>query len=431
MKRISCLFLIALFVFAAACGAPHELNTQNADWQETDSSETKGEAAFPVPSFELPEISVPHPLTKQDLDSLPTATAKMTEDELRDVCVRFFELSGTFQWTPSDSVSYVNLSNTLSFQRGVVYGGLPYTHSSLSIYSFLDHYDEETGVLDTAPYKMAFDGAFGNDCADALFWAWARISNTISFTGTKNMQPARGCLLLGDYRYDTSISSFQRLGGTVKICEENGEQTMFKAYSLLKKADGVVCWNEPNGGHAMMVIENETVSNADGTVNGDESRVTVIEQVSSLTPTDQDGVSVLVECGYHNTVTYSDLFSKRGYLPITIAELAGTDPVEKAEAILEVAENADFDTLTAAELKTNYRLAKVDFTIQDASGALLYSWVKNGSEDTMYSVRMSDVLSRAAIRRSLKGEGPYTLNITATVGTGETLDVYTGVIASV
>ena len=409
-----------LLISFAGCGQTEPVTVEQTAPETANTTEKTGE---------LPAVTVPVPLTRERLESLPVANSSMTEEELRQLCISFFELSGTFQWTPTDSFSYPNGDKTLAFNKGVLYGGLPYTHASSDVYSFLDFYDEKTGVLDSSSMKLSFNNLLGNDCADAVFWAWARISNTISFRLTEFMQPARGCLLLGDYSYDTGIDSFREIVGTREVFKQNGEQKMFEAYALLKMADGLVCWNAPAGGHAQMIVTNNVVRKADGTIDGNESFVTIMDQGSSLTRTDQDGVIVQVECGNHVKETYNDL-TKRGYLPIQIAELAGLDPVEDGEVKLDVPENADIDTLIAAQFEANYRISKVITEIKDASGNVVYSGKKYGSEAYMYSIPMSEVLTKAVLRRYLKGDGPFTITISALIGNGETLEAYSGTLAS-
>ena len=139
--------------------------------------------------------------------------------------------------------------------------------------------------------------------------------------------------------------------------------------------------------------------------------------------------------------SFSELYSK-GYLPFTAPELAGTDPVDKAD--LEFTHKKP--TITISELSSqtltsnNYVISDVHFTVKDSKGNETYigMFAKNvTSPAAMKIYTLSTAMTNNIIYSSkdyLKTElskytdGSYTLVISARVSTGELITVYTGTL---
>ena len=435
---LSVVISLILSLFSCGNGTVPEAPEQTAPPEETEETaavpeDTHIDTETPVsetqeandPQVEEPVFTAHHPLTVEELNSLPVANSSMTVNELRDLCLDFFILQASFQWTPSETLTYSSTNSEHTFRKGELYGGLPYSQASSNLYSFLDYYDETTGIFDVAEAGPDFGTTLGNDCADAVFWAWSRVSNSISFTVTSNMMPSRGCLKLGDVVYDEEAASFKNQY-TKTICAENGTEVMYAAYALLEKADGMVSSN--GSGHARMVMENHPFYN--GTeIDGEKSYVLTVEQHSKLKSTwqgtDDDGAWVEVVGGIGTGYTYANLFEK-GYIPLTIAEFTGDDPVEEAHAELDpLPEDPDLEALLASEIVSNYRISKVTYTVTDGDEVPLYGYLY-GRQKTMYRMPVSDLIdSEKAAQAGLAGRS-CTVTINAVVGTGETIPVFTG-----
>ncbi|MBQ3865535.1 MAG: hypothetical protein II776_01440 [Clostridia bacterium] len=364
---------------------------------------------------------------KARLAALPVATDDMPVAERRKLCVDFARLQCSFQWTPTHTfrVEYSRGVNT--FQKGVVYGGVPYAHTSSSIYAMMDIYDEETGALLTEPFVkgQSFTSYYGNDCADSIFWAWARVSSSIRYVLTTGMDPHAGCLKLGPYQYNEAEGYF---GVTTKgICQANGEQTMYRSYAMCQAADGIVMNNQSKGtgGHARMVSAQAVVVTApDGTIDGDQSYLVCIEQRSSFTPTDFGGHYVQVQGGIDRKFSFASLFLE-GYIPFQIGEVAGLLPVQKAAASLEGEPTAA--GLSEADLVSNYRIAKATFVLTNDRGEVVMDRFAYGSESWMYRMPLVSILHlRPAFALRDLEPGSYHLKLTALVGSGETLTAYDG-----
>ncbi len=417
LSAVSLVLILALLAGLCSCAGTLE---EDPAVTETGTAET-----LPLPeSTGEPIDPVPDRSVREKLAALPVANENMTQEELKQLCVDFCVLQGSFQWTPNYDIRYNPGSKDLVFLRGGLYGGLPYTHASSNLYSFLDYYDDATGVFDVSAFKNSVSSYLGNDCADAVFWGWARVCNKIDYILTVYMTPVHGCLKLGNHTYDETADNF-RSQPTKEICGRNGAAEMYRSYALMQKADGMVTWNDE--GHARMVVENHPV--AEGTsFNGDESYAVFVEQWSRITNTDQNGATVMVEGGIYTRYTYRQLFTT-GYLPFRLAEFYGTDPVEKAEVHLEPraegAEVKDLESLLDCNLISNYRISKVIYTLTDkADGTVAYEGHKYGSESTMYGIPMQTVINKSAIRRAVTSGHTYSLDVRVLVSTGETLDLF-------
>ena len=75
--------------------------------------------------------------------------------------------------------------------------------------------------------------------------------------------------------------------GTDDVCAENGEQIMYQSYAAMQVGDGGITLWEENGHTNMCSVAPTVVYNDDGTINGDESWLCIIEQGAIW----EDGVS--------------------------------------------------------------------------------------------------------------------------------------------
>ena len=416
MKKSIAFFLslTALLCLFTACG---EELSQTLTETQTATAQTEAEPAI---------TPVPVPFDPQKLYGLPVADSEMTEEELRDLCVNYFLMQGTIPWKTKQSFLYdchgagnADENGNLHFEKGVLYGGLPYTRASSNLYTWLEYYDPETGFLDVSGLKNNVGTVLGNNCSDAVFWAWARVSTTISFTGTGEMTTVHGCIPLGDYEVDTTLDANRE---TKNTCRTNGEAKMYECYALLKKADAVETTNTE--GHTMMCTEDAHVERVNGVIDPNKSYITVIEQHSSFKNLEIDGMNVKVQSGAYNTYTFKEIFNK-GYIPVTIAELAGKKDIEKAWAKTDLPGDCTTAAIDAAKLTANYRLSKIIITFTNADGSVAATSVYHPSESYMYEIPLSKASYKTSIR-SLKKGTAYGLKIEVLLANGETLVAYEG-----
>ena len=285
MKRIVLITTtIALLLTFAACGndAPADTSVQTGDY-----------------------------ITEDYVAQQPTQPATEPEDPAeilayrRDVVEQEMCRMSAVLWTPAEIVTYhmatqspgieaagqEDPKHVITFVPGNIYQGIPYTHGGGSGYSWLSYataQDENgvytlsgltTEVLSGSGGTTQFNYArLGNDCADQLFWAWGQVSSSISFHGTSTMTEGNGCLKVGSY---VANGNFSKENNTQAIVEKNGKETMFAAYTLLQKGDALVNYTPSGAGHTVMIVECHTEHLADGTVDGDNSYVVILEQTGA------------------------------------------------------------------------------------------------------------------------------------------------------
>ena len=380
MKRITALFLL-LSCLLASCSSQITMNHSTEEKNEAaESKETTEKSNKDTESEEITETEdyipiVTDKLSWEKIEAFAKANEAMTIEEAREVCVSFLRFSLTFAWTPDSDFKFSRNKNDemTTLKKGTVYGGLPYGGvSSGTVYRLMEVYDTETGVVNMK--KVAPGGEtqyFANQCSMGAYQGWGRVINSPNYTWTEHMTQKNGFLCVGPYTYENTISSFSEKG-TAIICEENGEQAMFQSYAAMLPADGLVC-NNPHGGHVIMCSGNvKVVYNSDGTINGEESSFTVLDQGQKFTEkTQSNGSKYMVQGGVDRTLTFKKALDST-YIPFTFAEFLGTDPIENAEAKINLTGSAVTQAdLRNAVIETNYSIADVYINVLDESGEVV------------------------------------------------------------
>ena len=303
------------------------------------------------------------------VEALPLASEKMTKDQLRQLCIAYFDLQLSFQWTPSRSVTdyphtYANVEKTLD--AGSVYGGIPYQSLGTgNLYRWLEYYDEATGVFDIdraiaenggdavtsverdengniTYYRYRWMRSLFNQCSVASFCGWGRVINSAHFAWTSEMNVHNGFIPVGGYTYGYTYNGtyygpedivrfgdrnaqYNPLGYDTKDVIRDwkaarGEDAMLRCYTQMQPADCLV-----SGGHAMMVREVNLYYNEDGSVNYRRSTVTVLEQTEGWgTESELSGIPYKIQGA--NGATYTLLYlQSKDYIPFTFAEFLEDD----------------------------------------------------------------------------------------------------------
>ena len=426
MKKILCLFLtLVLLQPLISCG------------NDLPSSESKTEEALPKTQTQVKETeetkpeypTVHQPLTWEKIDAIPVAKEGMTSGQLRQICLDLFRLSLTFQWTPAQAYSYKISEKNVVLKTGKVYAGVPYVAENAggSFYAFLRYYDPETGILDLGGAKSAgIIPTLGTHCSSGAFWGWARVVNSIpSRYATVMYHHEQGFLRVGPYQYFTPGDRWDREDNSTKnCCTANGQDVMFRSYAAIEPADGLLLVM-PYGMHVRMAVSVTVVKNEDGSINGDKSYVTYLDQGSSWDEKDlgEEG-SVSFQGGVDERESFSKLY-KTGYVPFTFGEFLGTDPIEKAEATLKTEGDVTLAQLKDAKLTSNYFLADINLTAYDAEGKVRFTTACNpGNTFCVKTMEMDRLLMSANTQKEVKAAERVVIK--AYLANGETVTVFDG-----
>ena len=416
MKKIICLLLAVAMLSLCACGKEPQAVEQTQP--------------------EQPQHSVPRPVTWADIDAIPIATANMTEEELRQICVDFFRLQLSFQWTPKETLAY-NISSYdkhPELKPGTVYAGCPYISPSNTgnLYRVMDFYDSETGVLDTTQMtSQDFAWLIGNDCVTGPYWGWGRVVNSLLRFSNNYMTQDYGCIPVGPYHYE-GITQWSEENNTPSVCNANGKQIMYESYAQLKPADGLYTqYNEAKNSHMRMVAAAPTVVlDEAGNIDGLQSFVTYLDQGSSFEPYNQDGTVVQIQGGVDVRISFRALYDA-GYLPFTRAELIGEDPVDPAliRTQIPVPEKLTLDNLRRINFSSNYTISHFSMELRDEKGNVTY-------EKTLYTQRRLEQdasvgqLMDMDQLQSILSTGPQQVSVTCRVSTGQLLTVCEGLLSA-
>ena len=408
MKRIlSFILVLALMLPLAACGG----NTETP----------------PETTVEKIKTDVAEPLSWDKINAIPIANDTMSEEELRQICLDFMRLQLTFGWTPSQQVTYKGTTNSeKTFYPGKVYGGIPYMSVHFgNIYTAADYCDPDNGVMDLSGGAETID-LFANQCSSAMFWAYARVCNSVTYRFTWGALEKNGCLRVGDYTYPETLESYSK-NKTMDICASNGMSVMFEAYAQLEHADGIV--NYSNAGHMRMIAEKpNVVRGADGTIDPAKSTITYLDQIANWSKgTQSNGIEYEVEGGVDVTVNFLELYND-GYLPFTVAELNKEKPVDKSETTIDCKDAAvSAAALGQYTVTSNYAISDITVSVKDADGKEVYSKTEAAYLENLvnFSVKL-ELLDAEGLKPY--ADGKHTVEISARIGTGEKPVVYTGTL---
>ena len=410
-------------------------------------------------------------LTWDVINSFPLKTKDMTVAEMRQLCVDFMAFTKTFVWTPDQTVNFKRSGNggSDSMEQGQLYGGLPYVGlGSGNVYRMMDYIDPATGLVDMEKAVPALKNGgtlatadmkfFGSQCSESVYWAWGRVMNSTNYSWTYSVTPYNGFILLGDIRID-DITSWSSAYNTDVACAENGRQTMYGGYAQLQKADGLVYYvksgTDNAAGHLVMAYSDAyVVYNADGTINGDESYVLLIDQHQKWT----EATNAAGDTFQHkNNVGVKHTFKKlydSGYIPFTFAEFLGQASIEDTQVQLTKDKTAVIsgtiresdrvyvtdlttDTLAwndifASNVQSNYGVVDVYVSLYTDAGREFYRHAVRSSAAGNKNLAMEASGEMVTVWQlaDIAENRSYSGKIEVQLGTGERVVIFDGTITT-
>lgn len=431
MQRTICLLLaILLLCSLAACQqAPAETTTAPT---ETTAAPTETTAA---PT----ETTAPEETTEVTEPTEPMTEEEKILWERRQIVIDYMRELTSILWTSDTSFDYaipVKNENYFSVVAGRVYQGLPYSFGHSAVNSFLEYAvgQDEKGIYSLSGLKAgAFHGnspeaRFGTNCSSAVALAWSQIGASITTLGTRNMCEANGYLPVGDYENEVELNT-----STTGVVAKNGAEVMFAAYAQLKPADCVVRLAKPYDSHAMLVEAVHVVYLEDGSIDGFNSYISVLDQTNSYFKkqghdwNSELGVEVYRIGGLPRKVSFRTLLTK-GYLPITCKELRDPSPLPEPE-VADTETVFNKDTLLKGTISCNWWIDAVTIIITDSTGTEIQKAAVTAIAYHARTVDMQQFVTehpdaiRGSIDPAALASGNYHCTVVCRLTTGEEFTV--------
>ena len=423
MRRWIALLLAAVLVCGCLAGCGNETPAQTQ--QTTDATE----------AAEKNPLAGDY-LKAEQVYNLPVATADMTKEELRQLCVDYFKLQISFLWNSNMDIEFpmTYKTGTKVIPKENLYGGLLYQSTGTgSLYRALEYYDEEQGLFDLEKafaenggygegaaitdegtnklgeryFKYRCMMTFGNQCSVGAWWGFGRVINSANYDWTYDMTVYNGFIPVGCYTYGFEHEGKQYGPGDIIAFGEtdteelyygnpigydtkhvikdwnaaNGKEAMFECYAQLKPGDVLV-----NNGHTLMAESVNLYVGKNGEVNYNLSTVNVVEQIEGW------GIDTFVDGrkyqqqGSNGSYLFTQLQEEK-YIPFTFIELLDeNDPQDKKhidyynEYFSEksaVAEQYQVFTFTEEELK--------EMTGPGVEKAVTFTTLEEGAESVTFA----------------------------------------------
>ncbi len=436
MKRLFCLSLaLCMTLSLAACAGDSQQPT------------TEATEATPSPYADI----VANPTTwYEDMMSIPVANSSMTTDELRDICVRQFKANLGFTWTPNMPMNFtyslLDKTREISLPAGIAYSGLCYAAGNKdgatigNVFKVLDYYDKETGVVDVRAMGDDAMSILSSACAYGAQNAWNRVSNShnLNSMDTYTIYDSN-IVLVGPYKYEPYIYNYEFLGdgrtATNKIIQHNGMAVMCESLAAMLPGDGLY---STSAYHVMMCsIAPEVVRDANGNIDPAQSYMHVCEQAAAGTQGNvediiqSNGVALRPLGTIDRKVTFKELLDK-GYIPFTIKEFIGEDPVEEGKAWVgsQVSGLPNGEPLTMTELFNkqlhgNYQIVCVKIKVTDPAGNELVSYdpcLWTSPKTQSYTLSLNEALEEDKL--TPYADGKNTIHVYAQLANGELLEAF-------
>ncbi len=411
-KRIIALLMVALLSFLlCSCGE----KKQESKKTETDDY-----------SLMYPVSEIPNYALKEGA----------TTDEIRQTAINAMHDALSVPWFTKKTIAYhrdINGENVnFVAKTNYEYCGIPYTNGSSSLLHWLQYYNFETGEI-TGIDETKLNESLGNSCATAVMWGWSAISTTYKGIPSYTMNKSYGAYPVGDYAIPQSLNNYKSYS-TDTICEDNGREKMFEAYSKVLPGDGLVSYTKTGkGNHAVMAIEKAHIEyNEEGAINEKTSYIVIQDQraghssnSSTYVITDEDGNKSHYAGRTSAVFYYRDLFDQ-GYIPVTIPELTGEKPYIPSKVYLDKRDIKSLWELEKATSISNYKTVSLTLTATDTkTGKVVGSAKKitSGNEISTgecYKCKLKTLASNEKLTKKLKKGTEYQFKLDVLIATGET-----------
>ena len=209
---------------------------------------------------------------------------------------------------------------------------------------------------------------------------------------------------------------------------------IFESYGAMDIADGLVTHWEKNGHIMMCSVKPTVVRNADGTIDGQNSYMHIIEQGGNWDPgLSAGGIEYQYEYSLDKKFTFQKLLEQK-YIPFTFGELNGTDPIEETEVNFTHSEETITESqLFSAKITSNYHISDAYVYVYDAAGNEVYKHAVRARFTAQTELRIHKIVDQTytwGAWEDLDPKGEYTVKVEVQLGTGQRLAVWEGKLVS-
>jgi len=350
-------------------------------------SSCKGEQVSDTPDTSDTSVTV----TEAAEEAIPEEPPFNEEEARQKIYDAMVGLAG-IEWTPKTTFDISTPSSKylrgLIYEAGTKYKGAPYTNGIDGTAKTF------TAALENGVYTGGTTKAsvIGFDCSSAVAEAWKSVNPDITCMSTKEMFPKQGHGVepVGFYDYGARTSLL-----TTEITAASGEQTIFEAYSLLKKGDAVMTRWASEAAHVRLVSSEPVVVRfGDGSIDASNSYILYCDQTSTIREFEQYKSSWQID----EKVTFRSLFDN-WYIPICLEDFYENRSDEAEFTINGMNDPASFPSRLSGQIGCSQKIKSGKISLLDENGDEIYSDIK---EIDSYIMQIS-AFSYAKLNAALSG----------------------------
>lgn len=332
------------------------------------------------------------------------------EGDYRQIVLDYMKKMSQVKWTPKETFTITKKgprSNVdLTYEKGKTYYGVSYSGTKCT----LDQFEQlvENGVFhNNAEY---FDEIVGNHCSSSISMALQQLISNGGIGGTKPQKWYPGI-----FKFPNDIKiPFEHFGDdytSFDIWDHNSKVKIFEGYSMLKPAD-ILYYCKKGAGHVRMVYgDAEVVYNENGTIDGEKSTVSVIEQTNAWDKTVDINTTWFVGRRY----TFEKLYEKH-FMPITLEIYTNGEVTKDAYIILDEANTPDsLKNGLKGKITSTFPLNYAYATIRDHEGNIVRKSMKNNFTN-VYDLDLADM--NGDLDLATLPAGTYTYNYRIAIARG-------------
>ena len=404
MKKMLLILLALFFCVSALISCNSEKPSANVEETQGGQETENGNETPEAPQGHI------HDLTDEMKSKVYKSIEFDLPEDLRKAAVDYMYEQAAVEWVCAESFGvkeeWEHWGINLDFQKDVKYTGQPYANSQVNVALF-------KRVLEDGKYtspSTSWDDVHGSQCVSSILnalqqsliidgWSYSLNPGSESFDGIK----------VGDYKVD--VKPVNQETPTLEVCETNGKDVMFDAYTKLQPGDTIITVN--SWVHARMVVDVTVTKNSAGILNTRRSVVKCVEQTNAFDTSRSD---IKTTWRVDKSYTFEELFAD-GYLPATYEEFqTGISHIPYITLDAENSATAIAKGMISGNIRSNYPVRYVVLEILNENGEIAKEYTVRGAmNDYVFGLRKySYNLFGSGLEK-----GNYTFVMTAGIAAGE------------